>query len=359
MFGDPEENPMNWPIKQLSDVAKVDGTMTKEYEKYANLPHIGIDSIEKNTGILSGYRTVKEDNVISPKYHFGPQHILYSKIRPALNKVAVPDFEGLCSADCYPLLPIDGFCERKFLAHVLRSDYFLRYVLSFSVRSQMPKVNRKQLEGFRFPCPPVELQRKFIILVEQSDKSKFVRFKSQFIEMFGDPLSENCCYKKISILDACDNITGGGTPSKKHPEYYEGSIPWVSPKDMNTSIIEDSQDHITEEAITKSTTKLIPEQSVLMVIRSGVLKHDLPIAINKVPVTINQDMKAFLVGSKIIPQYLFGYFKTIEADVLRGVRAVTADNIEFKVFQKRLIQIPPMDEQQKFAEFMIQSDKSK
>lgn len=173
MFGDPEENPMNWPIKQLSDVAKVDGTMTKEYEKYANLPHIGIDSIEKNTGILSGYRTVKEDNVISPKYHFGPQHILYSKIRPALNKVAVPDFEGLCSADCYPLLPIDGFCERKFLAHVLRSDYFLRYVLSFSVRSQMPKVNRKQLEGFRFPCPPVELQRKFIILVEQSDKSKF------------------------------------------------------------------------------------------------------------------------------------------------------------------------------------------
>ena len=173
MFGDPVENPMSWPIKKLSDVAKVDGTMTKEYEKYADMPHIGIDSIEKNTGILSGYRTVKEDNVISPKYHFGPQHILYSKIRPALNKVAVPEFEGLCSADCYPLLPIDGFCERKFLAHVLRSDYFLRYVLSFSVRSQMPKVNRKQLEGFTFPCPPLELQRKFIVLVDQSDKSKF------------------------------------------------------------------------------------------------------------------------------------------------------------------------------------------
>ena len=172
MFGDPDENPMNWPVKKLSDVAKVDGTMTKEYEKYADLPHIGIDSIEKNTGILSGYRTVKEDNVISPKYHFGPQHILYSKIRPALNKVAVPEFEGLCSADCYPLLPIDGFCERKFLAHVLRSDYFLRYVLSFSVRSQMPKVNRKQLEGFAFPCPSVELQKKFIVLVDQSDKSK-------------------------------------------------------------------------------------------------------------------------------------------------------------------------------------------
>lgn len=67
MFGDPVDNPMGWPIRKLSDVAKVDGTMTKEYEKYADYPHIGIDSIEKNTGILSGYRTVQEDNVISPK----------------------------------------------------------------------------------------------------------------------------------------------------------------------------------------------------------------------------------------------------------------------------------------------------
>ena len=172
MFGDPYENNMDWPMMRLSVIAKVDGTMTKEYEKYADYPHIGIDSIEKNTGVLSGYRTVKQDNVISPKYYFGPQHILYSKIRPALNKVAVPDFEGLCSADCYPLLPIGGFCERKFLAHVLRSEYFLSYILSFSVRSQMPKVNRKQLEGFTFPCPPIELQRQFVTIIEQSDKSK-------------------------------------------------------------------------------------------------------------------------------------------------------------------------------------------
>lgn len=171
MFGDPVDNPMGWPLRKLSDVVKVDGTMTKEYEKYADYPHIGIDSIEKNTGILSGYRTVQEDNVISPKYYFGPQHILYSKIRPALNKVALPDFEGLCSADCYPLL-VTGMCDRKFLAHVMRSDYFLDYVLSYSGRSQMPKVNRKQLEGFSFPCPPIELQEKFTVLIDQSDKSK-------------------------------------------------------------------------------------------------------------------------------------------------------------------------------------------
>ena len=173
MFGDLNDNPKGWQLRKFSEVAKVDGTMTKDYEAYANFPHIGIDSIEKNTGTLSGYRTVKEDNVISPKYYFCSKHILYSKIRPALNKVAIPDFEGLCSADCYPILTINGWCERKFLAHIMRTDFFLGYILSYSGRSQMPKVNRKQLEGFTFPCPPIELQKEFLKVIEQSDKSKY------------------------------------------------------------------------------------------------------------------------------------------------------------------------------------------
>lgn len=298
--------------------------------------------------------------------YFAENDVLFAKITPCMENGKGAVARGLengigsGSTEFHVLRPIAGKSNPYWLYIITMFDTFrvgARKVMT-GTGGQL-RVPIGYLNDYPISLPPIELQNSFEEFVHQSDKSKFISFKSQFIEMFGDPLSENSYYKKISILDACDNITGGGTPSKKHPEYYEGNIPWVSPKDMNTSIIEDSQDHITEEAITKSTTKLIPEQSVLMVIRSGVLKHDLPIAINKVPVTINQDMKAFLVGSKIIPQYLFGYFKTIEADVLRGVRAVTADNIEFKVFQERLIQIPPMGEQKKFAEFMIQTDKSK
>ena len=173
MFGDPESNPYGLPVKRFDEVAKIDANMTTDYEKYADYPHIGIDSIEKDTGKLFGYRTVREDNVISGKYIFGPQHIIYSKIRPALNKVALPDFEGLCSADAYPILPKEGICTREFLAHVMRSEYYLRYILTFSGRSQMPKVNRKQIAGFSFPVPPLEEQRAFVLIMEQSDKSKF------------------------------------------------------------------------------------------------------------------------------------------------------------------------------------------
>ena len=186
-----------------------------------------------------------------------------------------------------------------------------------------------------------------------------VLVKARFVEMFGDPIKNPRRWKESKLNEGCVSILGGGTPSKSHPEYFVGKIPWVTPKDMKKKILRDSSDHITEEAIEKSSTKLIPTGSVLMVIRSGILKHDLPLAINAVPVTINQDMKAFVPKNQILKEYLLYYFVSIESDVLSKVRAVTADNIDFKEFQKRRIPIPPIELQQEFASFVQQVDKSK
>ena len=350
-------------VARIKDKVDKDNTDLKYY--------IGGEHFDSGEIQITKKGIIKE-STIGPAFHmrFQPGDVLLMSRNPHLRKAGIVDFEGICSDVSYVCRTKDeNVLMQRFIPFIFQTDHFWKFAEENKKGSTNFFLNWSDFEKYEFELPQIDEQKKLCEMMWAFEDTKSAYkdlllqtdelVKSQFIEMFGDPLSENSYYKKISILDACDNITGGGTPSKKHPEYYEGNIPWVSPKDMNTSIIEDSQDHITEEAITKSTTKLIPEQSVLMVIRSGVLKHDLPIAINKVPVTINQDMKAFLVGSKIIPQYLFGYFKTIEADVLRGVRAVTADNIEFKVFQERLIQIPPMGEQKKFAEFMIQTDKSK
>lgn len=174
LFGDLKTNPKGWPVLPFPAFAKIDGNMTTDYKKYADYPHIGIDRIEKGTGELKGYRTVREDGVISGKYIFTPQHIIYSKIRPNLNKVALPAFEGLCSADAYPILPNRENCNRVFLAVAMRSEYYLEYILQFSSRTNLPKVNRKEIAGFRMPLPPLPLQEQFAAFVEQVDKSKFV-----------------------------------------------------------------------------------------------------------------------------------------------------------------------------------------
>ena len=173
MFGDLKLNKYNWPIEPFESFAVIDTHMANNLDAYANKPHIGIDSIESNSGRLSGYRTVAEDGIISGKYPFTAQHIIYSKIRPALNKVALPDFDGVCSADAYPILPAKERCNRIYLAQVMRSSYFLDYVLPLSGRAQMPKVNKKALQGFSMPLPPLELQQEFAAFVAQVDKSRF------------------------------------------------------------------------------------------------------------------------------------------------------------------------------------------
>ena len=172
MFGDLKTNTKNWPIASFNDCATIDTNMINEFDGYEEYPHIGIDSIEKDTGHLVGYRTIAEDGVISGKYLFSPRHIIYSKIRPNLNKVALPDFDGLCSADAYPILVKEDVCTREFFGYTLRSSYFLDYILAFSNRTNLPKVNKNQVEGFTLPLPEIGVQRQFSDFVKQVDKSK-------------------------------------------------------------------------------------------------------------------------------------------------------------------------------------------
>ena len=259
---------------------------------------------------------------------------------------------------------------------VLRSRFkdanyrYLYYALK-SVKIPNTGYNRhfKWLKEAKIYYPNSEEQSKIVSILDgissviehrQQELQKLDELvKARFIELFGDPLGNDKGWQKVLITEVCHAIFGGGTPSKSHPEYFAGSIPWVSPKDMKSSVINDSIDHITEDAIAHSTTNLVPANSVLMVIRSGILKHTLPVAINSLPVTINQDMKAFVPNETVKTAFLLYFFKAIENDVLAGVRGVTADNIDFKAFQKRTIIVPPLALQEQFVAFVTQTDKSK
>ena len=178
LFGDLFLNEFKWDYASFNEFAKFDTKMIYDFTNFIDLPHIGIDSIEKNTGKLIGYRTVGEDQISSGKYLFTKKHIIYSKIRPNLNKVALPDFMGVCSADAYPILTIEEKMNRIFLAHVLRSDYFLNFILSFSSRTNLPKVNKSQISKLKCPLPPLSLQNEFADFVAQVDKSQLAIQKS-------------------------------------------------------------------------------------------------------------------------------------------------------------------------------------
>ena len=137
---------------------------------------------------------------------------------------------------------------------------------------------------------------------------------------------------------------GGGTPSKTVERYWSlGTIPWVSPKDMKSARVGDAQDHITDEAVRNSATNLVAAGSVLVVARSGILKHTLPVAVSTKPVAINQDLKAVKPVGPVNAEYLALALKTYEQEILHSCTktGTTVHNIELPTFLKFKIPVAP------------------
>lgn len=234
----------------------------------------------------------------------------------------------------------------------------------------VPLINKTQFSNFEISInKDIVIQRdiknrlNLLSSIINNNKKKLLLLediiKSRFVELFGDPVLNEKGWDLTSLESVCQSIYGGGTPSKKIKEYYMGTIPWVTSKDMKSDIIVDSIEHITQVAIDNSSTKIIPPESVLIVIRSGILKHTLPVCINKSRVTINQDLKALVLDERCKAIYLQYLLKALEKDILSGVRAVTADNIEFNSLKKRKIPIPPINIQIKFSQMVNQINKLK
>jgi len=161
MFGDMCPPSVRWPVERLGQLATIEATLVDpRLEAYLDLPHIGPDRIERNTGKLLSCKTAREDALISAKFLFDERDVLYSKIRPNLRKVAMPTERGLCSADMYPIRPGPRL-SREYLWAYFLTDHFTDRAVDLSARANMPKLNRVQLDSIEAPIPPLPLQREF------------------------------------------------------------------------------------------------------------------------------------------------------------------------------------------------------
>ncbi len=160
---------------------------------------------------------------------------------------------------------------------------------------------------------------------------------------------------RVRIAEIAE-FRGGGTPSKSRPEFYRGDIPWVTPKDMKSWEINSAKDKITQEALKHSATNLVPSGSILVVNRSGILKHTVPIALARRDVAINQDIKAIICGRNASPDYVARLIKASEPIILGWVRATTADNFPLDNLKELEIPLPPLDEQMRIAAILDQAD---
>ena len=152
------------------------------------------------------------------------------------------------------------------------------------------------------------------------------------------------CFPKYKMGRLCKSLTGG-TPSKANPTFWTGSIPWISPKDMKSFYLSDAIDHITEKAVEESSTNIVPKNSVLIVVRSGILKHTIPISITNREMAINQDIKALIFNESVLPAYPAYFIDVYQSKLLPLIvkHSTTVQSINTEQFNNLKIPIPPKE----------------
>ena len=165
---------------------------------------------------------------------------------------------------------------------------------------------------------------------------------------------------ELKPLKHCVSVFGGMTPSKENREFWNGNISWVSPKDMKRFEIDDTEDHITDVALEQTTIAYLPVNTVMIVIRGMILARHVPVAINTVRVTINQDMKALQCNSGLQPRYLAYQLRAIQ-DAFFSVMEEAGHGtlcLRTELWNSITIAVPPNDEQQAICDAIDKSTAS-
>lgn len=185
--------PKEWRIVKLSEVASID-TKSITPRPGVKYYYLGLEDIESESGRILKPRNELTDgsNIKSTKYIFTSRHVLYGKLRPYLNKVALPDRDGICSTDLLPILPNEKLILREYLAYVLRHKRFVKYATDRMRGTNHPRVSPRDILTYTFPLPPLDEQRKIVNIIQSVEnwetteirkKDKLIVLKHALMEL--------------------------------------------------------------------------------------------------------------------------------------------------------------------------------
>ena len=353
MFGNPVTNSLNWPSESLSDVAP---ESSSKHQINGPVWVLNLDMIESNSGYVINkvYDDVENLNSVS---QFDEGNVLFSKLRPYLNKVVIPDEIGYATTELVPLRPNEDILNKVFLSHLLRGDHFVSYANSIATGTKMPRMPMNSLRSFRCILPPIELQSKFVAIAEQADKSKFMRSKSQFIEMFSGNKTE---YVLLSSL--CSIFIDGDWIESKNQS--ESGIRLIQTGNIGCGYYKDKGDkakYISEETFNKlHCTEVYPGDILISrlpdpVGRACIIPEGLGKCITAVDCTIIR------LSDKMLPEFFVTYTNTPE--YLTQIKSMLAGSTRLRVSRGNLgkvhFPLPSIEQQQTFVSIVNQADKSK
>ncbi|MGN8730168.1 restriction endonuclease subunit S [Hornefia butyriciproducens] len=257
----------------------------------------------------------------------------------------------------------DDIIKVKFLYYVLKNN-IEHFREAASGMGSLPQISLKVTEEFRVPVPPLEVQREIVRILDSftlltAELTAELTARQQQYKYYSKYL---LCHAEGAVdtpIEELGKWQGGKTPSMANPDYWNnGSIPWISSKDMKVAVLEDTQDHITNEAISNGGMKLLPAGVTAIVTRSGILKHTFPVAYVPVPCTINQDIKALIVKEDVDSRFAALAIQAFSDDIRVATKKQggTVDSLEFGKILSFKIPVPPLDEQLRVVQTLDRFD---
>lgn len=394
--------PSHWQVKQIKHLLQ----SGKEGIKIGPFGSaLKLDFIKE-----SGYKIYGQENIIKDDFQLGYKYIDDDKYRELANyklesgdivvtmmgttgkaKIVPKNIEvGIMDSHLTRIRINSKLLIPRLLELLINNSYLIASQVKFQSKGAiMDGLNSTIIKSLFIPIPPVQEQIEIVHHLNQktSELDTLITKKEKLIELLKeertaiinqavtkglDPdvemkdsgadggdhrwlgeIPARWEVKKLKYL--LKDIRGGGTPSTDNPEYWLGNIPWVSPKDMKVPLIETTEDYVSEKAIIESSTQLIEPNQLLLVVRSGILKHTLPLAINLVPVTLNQDMKALYTNELISVSYLYWLFYGLAGLILNWCKknGATVDSLDMEAFLNFSLAIPPLEEQNKIIDYIV------
>ena len=223
---------MNRHSVQLAEVSTIDRCAASEAE-CVTLPSVGLNDIEGGSGNFTNAFRRRPERILAPRFRFNAQHVLYGRLRPYQNKVALPGFDGVCTTEIIPLLPTPGQIEPGFLHALLLSPHFVHWASLRATGSNLPRLDAGVLEEFSFTLPNLREQKRIVRTLQQANHLRRTRrytlelsdtlLPAAFLELFGDPKTNPENWPIRYLSDLCEKFSDGPLGSNLKSEHYESS----------------------------------------------------------------------------------------------------------------------------------------
>ena len=345
---------------RLGDIAPVKQGIVPDSDQYWLL---NLDAVESNTGNILEYVYVDYSQIGASTVSFNQQNVLYSKLRPYLNKVVLPDRAGYATSEMLPLMPNEKVITREYLTFFLRSSHFVEYINRKTSGAKMPRANTADLKAVEMECPPINEQNRIvsqinsILTIIAHRKNELSRLdeliRARFVEMFGDEKN------LMPMSDICSIITDG---THQPPKFKDTGIPFI----FVSNITGDKVTYDAEKFIDQDTyDELIKRTPIEIgdVLLSTVGSYGHPAVVKSDKKFLFQRHIAYLKPRREIidSDYLHGAILSPDAQrhIEEGVKGIAQKTLNLSEIKKLQIPVPELNRQKEFSTFVSQVDKSK